>query len=252
MQAYGRAFARVYNERWIGFARRVAPRIQSFYESTPVGQKDRLLLDVCCGTGQLAAHFLEQGYRVTGIDLSESMLHYARENCAPYVEDGRVRFIQADAADFSLDERFGLAVSTFDALNHLPDRDLLRACFACVYAALAPEGFFIFDLNTRAGLARWNQISVEDTPEIMVVNRGFFDEANEKAWVRISGFVRAKDDLYERFEETAYNTVFDLEWVRNALLEVGWRSVYFARGEDLGTLIAEPEKEDRAFVVAHR
>jgi SAM-dependent methyltransferase len=188
MQAYGPTFARVYNEKWVDFARHVAPLIRTFYESTPVGQQDRSLLDLCCGTGQLAQHFLEHGYRVTGIDLSEYMLTYARQNNAPYIERGQASFLQADAADFTLDEQFGLIVSTFDALNHLPDDGALCGCFASVYPLLLPQGVFIFDLNTRTGLTRWNAINVRDMPDHMIVDRGIYDGQGNRAWVKITGF----------------------------------------------------------------
>jgi len=264
MQAYGRAFARVYNERWTGFAQRVAPGILEFYESTPAGREHKTLLDLCCGTGQLALHFLERGYRVLGIDLSEPMLQYARENAARYVETGHAEFIQADAAGLDVAKwsqgghggpplRFGLVVSTFDALNHLPGEDALRSCFQSVYPVLVPDGFFIFDLNTRAGLlAHWNGIQVQDTEEIMLVTRGLYDEESDRAWTRISGFVRTESGLYERFEQTAFNTAFDLAWVREALLEAGWQSVHFARMDNPGVPIAEPEEETRAFIVARK
>jgi SAM-dependent methyltransferase len=253
MQAYNRTFARVYNERWIGFAQRVAPQVLAFYESTPLGREYKTLLDVCCGTGQLALYFLEQGYRVVGIDLSDHMLHYARENAAPYVQSGQARFLRADAADFSLDERFGLAVSTFDSLNHLPDEGALRSCFESVHAALVPGGTLVFDLNTRQGLrTRWNGVLVEDTDAFTIIHRGFYDAESDKAWVKISGFVRTEGGLYERFEQVAFNTAFDLERVRAALLEIGWRSVHFAHIEDLGTPIAEPEQENHAYIVAQK
>jgi SAM-dependent methyltransferase len=251
MQAYGSAFARVYNEKWSGFARSVAPHILAFYESTAIGQKEKTLLDLCCGTGQLAVHFLERGYRVVGIDLSEHMLHHAQENAAQYVRKGQADFIQADAAAFHPDERFGLIVSTFDALNHLPGEKALRSCFESVYPALSCSGTFIFDLNTRAGLtAHWNGISVQDTPEIMLVNRGIYDGHSDRAWTRISGFVRTQNGLYERFEQTAYNTVYDMEAVETALLEIGWKAVHFARIHELHTPIADPEGENRVFIVA--
>jgi len=41
--------------------------------------------------------------------------------------------------------------------------------------------------------------------------------------------------LYERFEETVFNTVFEMERVKKALLDVGWKNVYFARIQDLKT-----------------
>ncbi|NIN99289.1 MAG: class I SAM-dependent methyltransferase, partial [Anaerolineae bacterium] len=55
-----------------------------------------------------------------------------------------------------------------------------------------------------------------------------------------------------RFEQVAFNTAFDLEWVRVALLEEGWKSAHFAHIDDLGTPIADPEAESRAFAVAQR
>ena len=253
MQAYSRTFARIYNARWGFFARQVAPRLEAFYAGTAVGLASKAVLDLCCGTGQLAVHFLERGYRVTGIDLSEVMLDYARENTVPYVESGQAKFLQADAAAFRLEDRFGLAVSTFDALNHLEDVAALGSCFHCVYDVLVDGGWFIFDLNTRLGLERhWGGISVEDTHELMLVNRSIYDCASSRAYTRISGFALVKDGQYERFEETVYNTAFDMENVRQLLLSTGFRSAHCARVEELTTPLVEPECEPRVFFVAQK
>ena len=252
MQAYSRAFARVYNKRWTFFAHRVAPLIAEFYASTPIGQRNHSLLDICCGTGQLALYFLENGYRVTGIDLSEHVLVYARENASAYVDDGRARFLQTDAAGFSIDDQFGLVVSTFDALNHLDGRAALEQCFQSVFAALVPEGFFVFDLNTRGGLMRWNSIRVDDTQEAMIVTRGIYDGESDRAYTKVSGFLHTANGLYERFDETVFNYIFDMAWVREALFRAGWHHVYCARIDDLTTPIPDPEHEDRVFFVANK
>lgn len=66
------AWARFYNEVGSSFAVSVAPRIRRLYEATEMGRSTKTLLDVCCGTGQLARHFLDHGYEVTGLDLSEA------------------------------------------------------------------------------------------------------------------------------------------------------------------------------------
>lgn len=251
MQAYSKGFAKVYNIRWSGFAKQVAPFILDFYAATPIGQKNETVLDLCCGTGHLAVHFLEKGYRVVGLDLSEYMLLYARENARQYIESGRAAFIQGDASDFTLDERFGLVVSTFDSLNHLENEQALRRCIQCVYAV--SDGYFIFDLNTRRGLRRWNSIQVDDSDDdALIIIRGIYDGQSDKAWTKISGFLRLPDGFYERFDETAFNTVFEMEKVREALLDVGWKNVYFARIQDLKTPLDEPEKEGRVFIVASK
>jgi SAM-dependent methyltransferase len=251
MQAYGPGFAHAYNLRWAGFAQRVAARLLELHAAGPQGPSHGSVLDLCCGTGQLARRFLERGFRVVGVDLSDAMLRYARESAASFVRSGRATFVQADARDFTLDERFGLVASTYDALNHLPDLCALRSCFASV--ARVCDGTFVFDLNTRAGLRRLNSIEVDDgSDDAMIITRGGYDGVSERAWVQISGFVHVRDGLYERFSETVFNTVFAMDDVKAALLETGWREVYFARLDDLSSPVDDPERESRVFVVARK
>ena len=93
---------------------------------------------------------------------------------------------------------------------------------------------------------------MEDSDELMLVGRGAYDGIGERAVTRISGFVRGEDGQWERFEETAFNTVFDLAAVRRVLLEGGLTPVHFARLDDLAAPLDEPEREGRVFVVARR
>ncbi|MCL4562266.1 MAG: class I SAM-dependent methyltransferase [Chloroflexi bacterium] len=249
MQAYGRAFARIYNLMWTRFANQVAPFIFDFYASTSVGKSNKSLLDLCCGTGQLAVHFLEKGFRVTGLDLSEHMLSIAKENALPYLVAGQAKFIQDDASHFALDERFGLVVSTFDALNHLENEQALQACFRCAHAVC--DGYFIFDLNTRRGLRHWNNVEINDRSEdALIINHGFYDGVSNKAWTRITGFIREPNGLYERFDETVFNTAYEMENVRDMLIEVGWKDVQFARIQELGVSLSAPEQEERVWFAA--
>jgi SAM-dependent methyltransferase len=251
MQAYGPGFARVYDLRWNGYAQRVAPRLLEFYASSPAGESSGRVLDLCCGTGLLAWHFLEKGYRVVGLDLSAPMLEHARATAGAYAETGQATFVQADARDFALSERFGLVVSTYDALNHLDDLQALRSCFACVGRVC--DGVFAFDLNTRAGLRRWNSIEVDESrDDAVIITHGAYDGTSPRAWMSVSGFLQAGDGRYERFSETVFNTVFEMEAVRAALLETGWREVYFATVQDLAAPVSEPEREPRVFVVARK
>jgi len=251
VQAYNAGFAHLYNSRWGGFAQSIAPNIRKFYEATPMGQTDRSVLDLCCGTGQCAVLFLEAGYHVVGIDSSEPMLSYAKENANRFLRFGQARFIQGDASNFVLDDRFGLVVSTFDAINHLENEHALKQCLQCVSHVLRKDGFFIFDLNTRQGLRQWNNITIDDTSDAsLIITRGIYDGTGGKAWTKITGFMREANGLYSRSDLTAFNTVFDLEHVKSLLLESGWQEVYFALGQDLKTPISEPESQGRVFIVA--
>ena len=251
-QAYGEKFAKIYNLRWSGFASSVAPSIQTYYETLPIADAHKTLLDVACGTGQLLSWFLERGYSCTGLDASEYMLAVARKNAARFAAEGRADFLRADASSFRLDRGYGVAVSTFDALNHLPDMQSLLGCFESVYHALVPGGCFIFDLNTKKGLRMWNAVSVEETDELFILNRGIFVEESGKAFAKITGFMKVEKDRFERFEQTAYNTVFSLRDVEAALIRSGFRDVRFSTIKDLNVSVMDPEELPRAFIVCGR
>jgi SAM-dependent methyltransferase len=251
MQAYGPGFARIYNMKFGDFARAVAPRIRAYYESTNVGQTgNRTLVDICCGTAVLDVHFLGNGYQAIGVDLSHAMLEYARVNTASYVEARQIRFFETDATQFGVERPVGLAVSTYESMNHLPDMATLGACFQHAYQAVVSGGSFIFDLNTRLGLRRWAGMTVQESDELMMITSGIHDESQNRAFNRIFGFLRLETGAYERFEEVITNTAFGLTSVRNALHQSGWQSVRFCRITDLNTPLEEPEKESRVWVVA--
>ena len=110
---------------------------------------DADLLDLCCGTGNLMQALLHKGYRVAGLDGSEAMLDYAREN-APQGE-----FILGDARNFNLPERFDGVVSSSASLNHILSIDELNRVFSSVYNALKPNGLFMFDLNHAGQMGKW-------------------------------------------------------------------------------------------------
>ena len=250
--SYGRAFAAYYNEHWRAFAEQTAPRLLAWYAATEPGRLRQPVLDLGCGTGQLARHFLARGYAVTGLDLSTAMLAHAAANNAAAVTEGRARFKQADVAAFTLERgsRFGLVLSTFDALNHLPSFTALRGCFRSVRAVLAPGGLFVFDLTTRLGLQGWNQVSVDEHNGTVLVQRRTFDGRSARALTTLTGFVPAEDGRYERFDEAIYNTVFEMAAVRQALLDEGWADTHTATLADLDRPLAEPEQESRVYFVA--
>ncbi len=257
MQGYGEGFAAIYNMRWHQFAREAAPRILSLYEKTPLHRHCTNVLDIACGSGQLALHFLDHGYSVVGLDLSPAMLAHATANARDheghnYIAEGRARFVEGDAADFAFDERFGLVISTFDALNHLPDMVALKGCFRSTYGVLEPGGLFVFDLNTRFGLSRWAGINVQEEEDLVLITRGVVAEEEGRAYTQISGFLLQEDGRYTRFGEVAYNTIFDMAEVATALTEAGFGSVTFAAPQALETPLDEPEDYGRVFIIAQK
>lgn len=104
----------------------------------------RTVLDVCCGTGLMAAELIALGYRVTGVDASAAMLARARGLLGPDVV-----LVQETLPDLTVDGVFDAAVSTFDGLNYLT-LPALRATLAALAGRLRPGGWFVFDAHTDA------------------------------------------------------------------------------------------------------
>ena len=141
-------FARVYNLHWGSYARLVVPILEHLVlQHLP---RRAPVLDLCCGTGQLAARLTEDGYKVTGVDISGSMIEIARAAAA--------------GADFHVQDvrhplpvgGFAAALSTFDSLNHMMTLEDLTRVFQNVRDVLGTNGHFAFDLNMAAAYeARW-------------------------------------------------------------------------------------------------
>jgi predicted TPR repeat methyltransferase len=104
----------------------------------------RDVLDVCCGTGLLAAELTALGYRVVGVDASDAMLVRARELLGPDVP-----LVRTTLPELAVDGVFDAAVCTYDGLNYLDPADL-RATFAVLAGRLRPAGWLVFDIHTDA------------------------------------------------------------------------------------------------------
>lgn len=98
------------------------------------------ILDIGCGTGKHANLLVDKGYKVHGIDISESMVAVAEEN---YGE--KVSFSLGDIRTFNLNRTFDVITSLFHVMSYQIHNDDLDAAFKSVYNHLNPEGYFIFD-----------------------------------------------------------------------------------------------------------
>lgn len=101
------------------------------------------VLELACGTGELALPLAQHGLRITGIDRSSHMLREARRKST----EGNltVEWFEADMRDFDLGRRFSLIVLLGNALAHLLTNSDLAACLGCVRSHLLPQGRFLLN-----------------------------------------------------------------------------------------------------------
>src|SRR5262249_4383113 len=181
----------------------------------------------------IAKGLTDRGYRVTGIDGSEAMLRFAREN-APEAE-----FIHADARTFKLPDKFQAVISAFDSLNHVMELEELKAVFRNVYAVMEDDGIFLFDLNLEdeSEMLAGSLDMVEDD-HVCVVRASYRSEEKLKRY-DLTMF-RLEDASWRRSDLTLFQRYHSQEDVIVALAECGFDHVktYDARRE-FGFTISE-------------
>jgi len=184
------------------------------------------LLDLCCGTGQLAAELTKRGYKVVGLDGSEQMLHYARLNAPD------ATFILEDARSFSLPHEVQGVISTSDGLNHILQLDELRQVFQNVHVGLSSPGYFLFDLNLkeRYQADSWNGSLTGGLEEDYAwATQRIYD--GNLGQIHLTIFQQVEDDLWRRSDKVLTGRGYEIPEVRSALTEVGFTDiqVYEAR-----------------------
>lgn len=105
-------------------------------------QPGERVLDLGCGTGDLAAAIAGRGATVVGLDASADMLTTAQEK---YPD---ISFVQGDAAHFTLRDPFD-AVFSNAALHWVPEAD---AAVRSIARVLRPGGRFVAEFGGRGNI----------------------------------------------------------------------------------------------------
>jgi SAM-dependent methyltransferase len=125
---------------WPERLQREAPFLESIAGKGP----EPSILDLGCGSGEHSRFFAERGYRVLGLDVSESQIRLAREGPLP----PSLRFEVGDMAALEkcTRERFGTALTLGNSLVHLLDSEALAAACDGVHQALLPGGAWLVQI----------------------------------------------------------------------------------------------------------
>lgn len=220
------SFAEVYDRLWGGYATDVVEVLDRLVlAGLDTGAS---VLDLCCGTGQLAAALVTEGYRVQGLDVSEAMIAIARRN-AP-----EAQFWVADARFLRLDDEFDAVVCTYDSVNHFLTVEDVRRVFSGVAGVLAPSGVFVFDVNTVEGFeARWQGSFGIVTDDDVVVAQPRYDVAQRLGELDITA-MRRVGAHWDRLDVSFVQRGYPGAVIQEALATAGFDRVEVHDAIDLG------------------
>jgi 2-polyprenyl-3-methyl-5-hydroxy-6-metoxy-1,4-benzoquinol methylase len=117
------------------------------------------VLDVGCGVGRWSRLLAGRGARVTGIDISPTMIEEARRRAADTGVAERCRFETHHLAELDVGERFDLVLAV-TVLQHILDPLALRASFRRMVEHLAPGGRMVILEAAPIGTARHCDTSI--------------------------------------------------------------------------------------------
>lgn len=114
-----------------------------FYKRWMPKNKEARILELCCGTGRLTIPLAKDGFNISGVDFTLSMLEEAKIKAA---ESGlKIEFLEADIRNLDLPDKYDLIFIPFNSIHHLYKNEDLFKAFNAVKKHLKKGGSFLLD-----------------------------------------------------------------------------------------------------------
>lgn len=136
--------SRIYDIDWGKFALRYVELINETIAKRKIERAK--ILDLACGTGNLAVKLAREGYIVKGMDISREMIQIAQNRA---VDLKNISFDVQDMTKFKVETQYDLVTCTFDSINYLLEVVDINTMISNVAYVLRESGLFIFDFNTE-------------------------------------------------------------------------------------------------------
>ena len=206
------------------------------------------VLDLACGTGNVAMRLAQMGYDVWGVDISAPMIAEAKRKAQEAGLD--VHYEVQDAAQLQLPTQFDLVLSLFDSLNYILSPENLQEAFRRVYAHLRSGGAFIFDVNTEYALREglFDQDNLGSRRRLLYRWKSRYDEETRTCTVEMEFCLRNEaGEVVQHFVEVHRQRAYGLDELHTMLRNAGFD---YARAFHAYTLRPPNATTDRAFFVA--
>jgi SAM-dependent methyltransferase len=110
-----------------------------FYSDILLSYHCKSVVEIGCGSGNLASRFSNNGFEYVGIDLSEEMLTLAKKNNPTAV------FVKGDMRNFNLQKKRDACIITGRTINYLLTNNEVVNTFTAINNNLKTQGIVCFD-----------------------------------------------------------------------------------------------------------
>lgn len=187
--------------------------------------EDGLVLDLGCGTGSMTEEMAKRGYDMIGVDNAEEMLEIANEKRMQSGHD--ILYLLQDMQEFELYGTVKAIISVCDCVNYITEPEELVHVFELVNNYLDPNGLFVFDFNTEYKYKEilGDRIIAENREDSSFIWENYYYEDDRINEYELTLFIREKENLFEKYQETHYQRAYDLDEIKALLMEAGMEFV---------------------------
>ncbi|ABJ71853.1 magnesium protoporphyrin O-methyltransferase, bchM [Lactococcus cremoris] len=205
--AFYEDFSRVYDqvmdqelyEQWLDFTKRHLPK------------ETKSVFELACGSGALSVRLAQEGYEVTGLDISEEMLTLASKKArqAGY----KLEFTAGDMRDLSGLGKFDAVTCYSDSLCYLENLNEVQATFDGVFEILNEGGTFIFDVHSTHQVDEVfpNYSYHENAEDFAFLWDSFEGEVPHSIVHELSFFIQGEDGRFTRKDEVHEERTYPID-----------------------------------------
>ncbi len=176
-----------------------------FYNNVLRKYNCKNVLEIGCGSGNLAGLFLKSGYSYTGLDLFDEMLNIARK------AEPKAMFIQGDMRNLKMKKKYDAIIVTGRSFTYMTKNQDVMKALRSMNNVLAKNGILIFDnFNAEVIFGRFKKRFVQKAK----YGGKEYRRVSENTWNMETGWTWNWDTKYYIKENGKIKTVFDKSVLR--------------------------------------
>lgn len=203
-----------------------APQDELDFYLSYANKRDKIL-EALCGSGRFLIPFMNQGFNISGIDLSSEMLNKLKQK-AP-----TAKFIQTDILEYSSQEKYDYIFISSGSVSLFTNIEICLKILKKLKKMLTHNGKLVFAVDTIATkLANDDDFKVtisvktKEGFELILKNKNYYDEESQTQFsLGIYELYNDKKELLQREYMNFQTHLYKLGEMEQYLKEIGFTNV---------------------------
>jgi len=227
---YDKYMQEVMYSRW---AKLVLDRYKGHYNHDPES-----ILELACGTGNVATLLTKKGYNVDASDLAPEMLKLAAE------KEFSPRLFLADMTDEITTGNYDLMILLFDSLNYLNNISQVKKLLTNSHKALNKDGMLIFDIVTlKNSIDNFDGfVNLEDSQSQYIIHQSDLDQDENIQTTELTFFSKS-GFTYQRADEIHKQKLFSLPLIKKEIAASKYNLIGIYSTESSENLISRGDEQ---------